>query len=54
LVVDGEAAVREFAHLNGTPDRLLRTSDQVTQALQSAMQAAQQNVPGAAPEEPGE
>jgi len=49
--VDGEIAVRHFADLQGTPTKLLRTTEQVTELLQQAQQARQQ---GQAPEAEGE
>ena len=42
LVVDGEAAVREMAALFGTPAKMLRSVEQVTENVQAAQQAAQQ------------
>jgi len=51
LTVDGEIAVRHFADLQGTPTKLLRTTEQVTELLQQAQQARQQ---GQAPEAEGE
>src|SRR6056297_129799 len=46
LTVDGEAAVRHFATLQGTPQKLIRSPEQVTQMMEQAQQAVQQ---GAAP-----
>lgn len=42
LVLDGEAAVRELAHLRGIPDKLQRSTEQVTETLQAAQQAQQE------------
>jgi len=45
LVIDGEAAIREMGELRGLPQKLMRTTDQVTENMQAAQQAQQeQNV----------
>ena len=43
--------MRHFADLQGTPTKLLRTTEQVTELLQQAQQARQQ---GQAPDAEGE